>query len=75
MEHRRGLRRFRISLDELLEAFAVVEALPARRADDPALREAIGEARPAIARLLAGLDRMERPDDEGQGAGREQGTP
>ena len=62
-QERRSLRRFRTSLDVVLEWFAVVETLPSKRADDPALRAAIEAARPPIAAILAVLERMERPDD------------
>ena len=58
-EHRRALHRFRFTLDEVLEWFAVVQTLPARRADDRALREAIEQARAPLAAILAVLDRME----------------
>ncbi len=76
-EHRRALHRFRFALDEVLEWFAVVQTLPARRADDRALREAIEQARAPLAAILAVLDRMEPaaswieptdvPADEGTG--------
>ena len=58
-EHRRALHRFRLTLDELVEWFAVIESLPARRADDRALRDAIQQTRSPIAALMAVLDRME----------------
>ncbi len=65
-EHRRALRRFRTSLDDVLEWFAVVEALPSRRADDQALRDAIQQAKPPIATIVALLERMEQPDPGNQ---------
>ena len=78
VEHRRALHRFRFALDEVLEWFAVVQTLPARRADDRALREAIEQARAPLAAILAVLDRMEPaaswiepadvPADEGEQA-------
>ena len=68
MENRRTLGGLRASLDQLLEWFALVESLPARRADDPALRDAIREARPHIATLLAVLERMDRPGGEAREA-------
>ena len=77
-EHRRALHRFRFTLDELLEWFAVVQTLPARRADDRALGDAIEQARVPLAAILAVLDRMEpaaswiepadMPADEGKQA-------
>ena len=76
-EHRRALHRFRFTLDELLEWFAVVQGFPARRADDQALREAIERARVPLSAITAVLDRMEPatswlepadvPADEGAG--------
>ncbi len=63
MQERHTLRPLLVTLDKLLETLAAVESLPARRAEDSALREAIHNARPAIAELLAVLDRMEKRDD------------
>jgi hypothetical protein len=64
MEERRTLRPLLINLDLLLETFGLIEGLPARRADDQALREAVREARPAIAKLRAVVERMEGGTDE-----------
>ena len=59
MEERRTLRPLLVNLDILLEMVDRVEDLPARRAEDQAVREAIREARPAIAKLRAAVERME----------------
>jgi hypothetical protein len=59
MQERRTLAPLRNNLDRLLETFALVEGLPSRRADDPELREAVREARVAVARVLVVLNRME----------------
>ena len=61
LEHRYALGAFRSSLDGVLEWFAIVQTLPTRRADDQALRDAIDQAKPPIAAILAVLDRMEPP--------------
>ena len=63
MHERHALRPLRNTLSQMLDMFAVGSALPDRRAEDRALREAIREARPAIAKVIAALDRMETPDD------------
>ena len=59
MQDRRTLLPLRNNLDRLLETFALVERLPSRRIDDPELREAVREARVAVARVLVVLNRME----------------
>ena len=68
MQERQALRPLLVTLDELLETLASLEDLPARRAEDPALRKAIRKVRPGIAELLAVLDRMEGADDEARGS-------
>ncbi len=60
MENRRNALRLRSRMDDLLETLALLEALPSRRADDPALQAAVREARPYIAQIVAVLDRMEQ---------------
>jgi hypothetical protein len=57
----RALGHLRARLTARLAALAAAEALPARWADDPALRAARREARLALARLIAALERLERP--------------
>src|SRR5215211_298075 len=56
--------RERTTPSRLLDAFALVEGLPARRADDPELQEAVRAARVAVARVLLVLNRMEVPSEE-----------
>ena len=55
---RRALRPLLVALDTLLVTLDAFERLPARRAEDPALREATRLARPALASLRAVLGRM-----------------
>ncbi len=56
--------RERTTLSRLLDVFALVEGLAARRADDPELREAVRATRVAVARVLLVLNRMEAPSEE-----------
>ena len=60
MENRRNALWLRSRMDDVLETLALLEALPSRRADDPALQAAVREARPYLAQVVAVLDRMER---------------
>ncbi len=82
MENRRNVERLRSRLDDVLETLAIFDVFPARRAEDPALQEAVREARRCIAQILATLDRMEQGGGRGAadapGAGvpeRERGEP
>ena len=61
MQERRTLGPLRANLDRLLATFALVEGLPARRADDPKLREVVRAARVTVARVLVALNRMAAP--------------
>ena len=61
---RRAFAPLRADLDRLLDRLALVDGLPARRADDPELREAIRASRVAVARVLLVINRMEGHDDE-----------
>jgi hypothetical protein len=63
VHERRTFAPLRATLERLLDTFALVDGLPARRADDPALREAVRAARVANARVLLLLNRMEGHGD------------
>ena len=60
---RRTFAPLRATLERLLDTFALVDGLPARRAEDPALREAVRLARAANARVLVLRNRMEGQGD------------
>ena len=60
---RRTFAPLRATLERLLDTFALVDGLPARRAEDPELREAVRPARAANARVLVLLNRMEGQGD------------
>ena len=64
VHERRTFAPLRADLDRLLDTFALVDGLPARRADDPELRDATRAARVAVARVLLVLNRMEAHDGE-----------
>ena len=75
MENRRNAERLRSRLDDVLETLAMFDAFPARRAEDPALQEAVREARRCVAQILATLDRMEQGGGRGAADAPGAGTP
>ncbi len=72
VRERRTLAPLREDLDRLLGTIAMVDKLPARRADDTVLREAAQETREAASQLLLVVNRME---GHGHAAGEETSPP